>query len=203
MLFFPGYHWGKKDFFLFLFFLTSDNFVLIFPVSVLDFWNTFKDHFWNKHTTVLSEACQPLMSSCWLSKNRPLHFHGVFRKAFVVSGIFFVYVFSLPQIRTWLLASPWLACWFPLWPAFLSGAGRVTQPLQVLIFFRWLQILKNSMVIVVGVLPRGFGLYNWIPGSFSCFLSLEFALTFEARNGLITSEHGTKTYTFQEAQRSL
>lgn len=38
--------------FWFQFFFTPGNFVLTFPGSVLDFWNTFKDHFWNKHIVI-------------------------------------------------------------------------------------------------------------------------------------------------------
>lgn len=76
--------------------------------SVLDFPNTFKDHLWNKHTVILLEACQPLISSCWLSKNMSCHFSWVFKEAFVVSEIYFFFVgVLLPQTRTSLPASPW------------------------------------------------------------------------------------------------
>lgn len=69
------------------------------------------------------------------------------------------------------------AC-FPLWCWLGDSAPSGVDLFQVTTDF-----LKNSMVIEV--LPRGFGLYNWIPGSFSCCLSLEFALTLEARNVFI------------------
>lgn len=97
---------GRQKDFLLLFFFTPGNSVLIFPVSVLDFWNTFKDHFWNKHTVILSEVCQPLISSCWLSKSRSCHFYWVFREAFVVSGIFLCMYFHFPE-------SELGSCWVP------------------------------------------------------------------------------------------
>lgn len=129
----------KKKAFLFLFFFTPGNFVLIFPVSVLDFWNTFKDHFWNKHTVIFSEACQPLISSCWLSKNRSCHFYWVFREAFVVSGIFLCIYFHFPK--------PELSSWW------VPGSGLLVS---IMACFHLLCRLNDSAFLGVDLFPGGY-----------------------------------------------
>lgn len=97
-----------------------------------------------------------------------------------------MYVFSLPQVRTGLLESPWAGpagsitahCHLPYWSDDVALSG-------VDLFLGGYRIVKDSIVTLVGMLPRGFGLCDGIPESFFCSLSLGFALTFKARNGFM------------------